>query len=1066
MKQIFTLFLLLFAQLGLHAQSPGNALNFDGVNDRVDLALPAIFTNINTNDFTIEVWVNPTASVFSRVLFAQENATEFVSLSLGAANTVYFYLNDGQGVMSVNTSASLSLNTWTHVACVWKAATNTQEVYFNGILQPGVPGGGSSTGTDNVMTLGSRTNAAQFFTGSMDEIRIWSRALDGCDILFNMQRTVLGNETGLVGAYNFNQGSASAANPTATSLPDLTAAANNGTLVNFGLLGATSNWITATYTVLGNLVNNTITASSTTLQSNTANATYQWIDCNNANAAIAGANSASFTPSATGSYAVVLSSGTCADTSACQSFTLPVLTLPELFYYRFDETGTTITNYASNPPVGTATASIVGTGHSQGGTGQCNTGLVGTGTSSTNDYVNTNWVTSLSGSWTISFWSSNIAGNTSLWYIFGDPNAGSLRCFTNGVAGANNWILRGPMSDIIITGGATPGNNLNTFVYDETAGQLRGYLNGTLVNTVTQATPIVISGPGPFKVGAYSGNSSLNGTLDEFRMYNRALSAAEVAGLLNPCVLPPQAALTATDLNICPGESVTFTGSATGGVAPYSYAWSDGSTTSSITVTPAISTFFFLTVTDAIGATSTVNEQLVVNIPTPAQITTTSGGTELCPGNTTTLTANNAMLAYFWDNGETTSSIIRGVGTHCVTITDNNGCTASTCAVLTNYGLPPLVITPTSNQTMICPGTTTNLSASTGYAIYNWSDGSNGFSITASDGTFAITVTSSQGCTVTESITISLFPGFTLSTQVDATTCGLNNGTALATATGTGTFSYLWSNGATDANLTGLTAGNYNVTVTDANSCTQSSSVNVAASTSMTLVPNNDLVSCAGASDGELSVSVTGGASPYTYSWGNGSTTSVINGLAPGSYVVTVTDSDNCFQTTLLLVDSPDPLAVGTAVTNIILPASGSAALAVIGGTAPYSYTWSNGTTDAALINITTPGNYAYTVTDSNGCTSSGSVDISILGSNTNLDAYQWVLFPNPTSHSLNIRIDGMAAQTVQVQIIGLDGKLCRDERRDIQAEFNVDVQQLPQGTYLLRIVSDEAVLEKRFVKQ
>ena len=130
--------------------------------------------------------------------------------------------------------------------------------------------------------------------------------------------------------------------------------------------------------------------------------------------------------------------------------------IPELIYYKFN-TGTTIPNEAS-APVGTANATIVGTGLSVGGTGLTGTGLVGTGTSSTTDYVNTGWATSLTGSWTIGFYTANVPTSSTLFYIFGDLSASSFRCFTNGVAGTGNWMLRGTgLPDVTATGAAVCG---------------------------------------------------------------------------------------------------------------------------------------------------------------------------------------------------------------------------------------------------------------------------------------------------------------------------------------------------------------------------------------------------------------------------------------------------------------------------------------------------------------------------------------------------------------------------------------------------------------------------------
>lgn len=207
--------------------------------------------------------------------------------------------------------------------------------------------------------------------------------------------------------------------------------------------------------------------------------------------------------------------------------------IPELLYYRFNGSGTIVPNYASTPPSGTDTAYIMG-GMTQGPSGQCGNALIGTGTSSTNDYVNTGWATDLNGtSWTISFWTNNVPSTTSTMYILGDVNAGGLRVFTGGVAGAGNWILRGGFTDVLANGGAATGPTLTTFVYDMPNNQISSYVNGVLVSSVTQTT-VNINGPGPFKVGGYSSSTNLpsGSFMDEFRLYNRALTLAEIQSLL------------------------------------------------------------------------------------------------------------------------------------------------------------------------------------------------------------------------------------------------------------------------------------------------------------------------------------------------------------------------------------------------------------------------------------------------------------------------------------------------------------------------------------------------------
>ncbi|MBL0910764.1 MAG: T9SS type A sorting domain-containing protein [Bacteroidia bacterium] len=259
---------------------------------------------------------------------------------------------------------------------------------------------------------------------------------------------------------------------------------------------------------------------------------------------------------------------------------------PELLYYNFEGSGTKVPNLASAPPAGTDTANILGAITQGSSSFLCGGVLMGSGNSSGSDYLNTGWNTELSNiSWTISFRTNQISANATLYYIFGDANAGSFRCFTNGVAGSNNWILRGTgITDVLVNGGALTTSTMTTFVYDQPANTIYGYLNGALVTTVPQsATPVITSSGGPFKVMGYATNvgAPSGGLLDEFRVYNRALSAAEIAQLYNPYATP---GFLGPDQAICPSDgAVQFD-------LPYpvsagSVTWSNGITMPALTVT-------------------------------------------------------------------------------------------------------------------------------------------------------------------------------------------------------------------------------------------------------------------------------------------------------------------------------------------------------------------------------------------------------------------------------------------------------------------------------------------------
>lgn len=364
---------------------------------------------------------------------------------------------------------------------------------------------------------------------------------------------------------------------------------------------------------------------------------------------------------------------------------------PDLLHYKFDGTGTSVNNYASAPPVGTTTGTIMGA-QTQTGVIGCMPALVGTGLTSSSDYVNTGWTPNLTGSWSISFWSSNIQPSSTLWYIFGDANSGSFRCFTNGVAGPNNWILRGALTDVLITGAATTTSNMVTFVYDQTAGNITGFINGAPTVTVAQ-TAAPINGAGPFKVGGYATNTGLSplGLMGDFRIYSSALTPAQVLALYN-ATNPVTPTLSVLGTNtICAGNSAVLTGS-----GAVTYTWSTGSNSFSITASPSVTTTYTLmganTTCTATPVTVTVN----VN-PLPTLSLTASMYTTCVNAGTIALTGSPSGGVYTGTNvagGVFTPGTNAGTYTAVYSYTNSaTGCSNSTstnivvdlCTGITNY---------------------------------------------------------------------------------------------------------------------------------------------------------------------------------------------------------------------------------------------------------------------------------------------------------------------------------------------------------------------------------------------
>src|SRR5690606_18499248 len=176
-----------------------------------------------------------------------------------------------------------------------------------------------------------------------------------------------------------------------------------------------------------------------------------------------------------------------------------------------------------------------------------------------------------------------------------------------------------------------------------------------------------------------------------------------------------------------------------------------------------------------------------------------------------------------------------------------------------------------------------------------------------------------------------------------------NNGTATIVAMGgNAPYTYSWSpSGGTNATATGLMAGTYTVTVTDAtyNTITESYTITEPAAMLATMAKTD--ITCNFANNGTATVSLTGGTAPYTYFWSSGMTTATATNLNAGNYTVTVTDANGCKIAASVSITQPAALVVTPTSNNITCFGlnDGSASISVTGGVAPYTYTWSNGQT-------------------------------------------------------------------------------------------------------------------------
>ncbi|MEZ4921283.1 MAG: T9SS type A sorting domain-containing protein, partial [Saprospiraceae bacterium] len=442
-------------------------------------------------------------------------------------------------------------------------------------------------------------------------------------------------------------------------------------------------------------------------------------------------------------------------------------------------------------------------------------------------------------------------------------------------------------------------------------------------------------------------------------------------------------------------ENGSATVNAGGGDEDYSYAWSNGQTTQSVTGLSAGT--YQVVVTDGegctAGATVIINEpaELVANASASAQ---TMNGVD-----DGTATANpqggTADYTYAWSNGETTQTITGlAPGTYTVVVTDLNGCTDQQTVTVNSFDCA--LSASISGQNITCFGdangsATVSLVGAEDPVTYAWSNGSTDQTITGlAPGTYTVDIVDANNCPATLSVNITqpllLDPNTSVTHETEF---GANDGTATAnTVGGVGPYTYEWNTGETTQTISGLAPGSYTVIVTDGNGCSSTESVNVNAfSCAISASIGTTDVSCFGQTNGTAAVTLQGGTSPFTYNWSNGGTTSNINNLAAGVYTVSVIDSDGCETTQNTTITEPDALVAAIDnVEDVVCPTdnNGSITTQTEGGVDPYTYLWNTGSTASDLTGVGA-GDYSVVITDANGCSST--LEASIASTDTDVPA-------------------------------------------------------------------------------
>ncbi|MFL5764730.1 MAG: T9SS type A sorting domain-containing protein [Bacteroidia bacterium] len=431
----------------------------------------------------------------------------------------------------------------------------------------------------------------------------------------------------------------------------------------------------------------------------------------------------------------------------------------------------------------------------------------------------------------------------------------------------------------------------------------------------------------------------------------------------------------------CSGALFFLNAVPSGGTAPYAYSWTPSASLSCPTCAgtsgPALgTTTYMVVVTDSHGCTASAFSTVTV---TPSPVVTVNSAT-ICSGQTAVLTAAGAMT-YTWSPGGATNPLnVTPATTTSYTVTGNTGgCVGTALATVTVNVSPAIVVTPNPASCGACNGSISN--TTTGAMSYSWTGPAAYTSTIASPsalcpGTYTVTATSGAGCAGNQSVNVGYVtvPSVTVSTT--NASCGACDGSATATATGGAPpYSYSWSPmSATTPTLSGLCAGTYSVTVTDAFGCPANSFAVVSNNSGPVSAAVSVTNTSCSASTGAINIgTVTGGVPPYQYSLNGGAFTSATSytGLGTGIFTVGIKDVNGCIINLLDTVGYLNPPVIALDSLNgisCIAGTSGYIYVSVTGGTPAFSYSWSNGATSEDLPSVTTYGNYTLTVSDAAGC--------------------------------------------------------------------------------------------------
>ena len=341
------------------------------------------------------------------------------------------------------------------------------------------------------------------------------------------------------------------------------------------------------------------------------------------------------------------------------------------------------------------------------------------------------------------------------------------------------------------------------------------------------------------------------------------------------------------------------------------------------------------------------------------------------------ITGGTPPFTFLFSNGETTNpAVALPVGIFDITIMDATGLTLIMDFLFMDGPSAPLNTFIVNSESTSCAGIDDgvielNSSGGSPNYTYEWPDGTIASSRNnLAAGNYEVTTTDDHGCTFVDTYTVSSPGILTTDSEIGDITCfGASDGTLqLFTTGGTGTYSYSWSNGASSDFEFDLPPGDYTVTTTDENNCSNTTTHSIVQPEELITGADIQNLTCAGSADGIIDLYSSGGVGTYTYTWPNGSNNGIETNLAAGTYEITTTDSNDCLEIFQVTLSEPSPISItNSIVTDLQCNTLGSIEISTAGGTGALSATWSNNFVGNNNTNLVS-GDYLVTITDQNNC--------------------------------------------------------------------------------------------------